>query len=124
MNEASLKHYFDALTAARAIHIFADGKTFDDYRSSDLLSSAIERKFEIIGEALNRIKRQYPEDLQAIGDWPGNIGFRNILAHAYDHVEDAVVWGIVTRQIPDFIRELERIPGLDPQSDDYHEEDL
>jgi len=58
-----------------------------------MLSSAIERKFEIIGEALVRIRRQRPEDLRVIGDWPAIIGFRNILAHAYEQVEDAVVLG-------------------------------
>ena len=115
MNEASLKYFFDALTAARAIQKFSQGKTFEDYCADEMLSSAIERKFEIIGEALNRVKRRYPDDIEAIGDWPGIIGFRNILAHAYDHVEDAVVWGIVTRQIPEFIRELEEIPSLDAE---------
>lgn len=46
-----------------------------------MLSSAIERKFEIMGEALVRIRRQRPEDLRVIGDWPAIIGFRNSLAH-------------------------------------------
>ena len=112
MNEESLKHYFDALTSARAIIKFSQGRSFEEYCSDDMLASAIERKFEIIGEALNRIKRTRPEDLNAISDWPAIIGFRNILAHAYDHLEDAVVWGIVTGQIPDFIKELEGIPEL------------
>jgi uncharacterized protein with HEPN domain len=57
MNEESLKYFFDALLAARAIQDFAQDKTFEEFCSDDLLSSAIERKFEIIGEALNRIKR-------------------------------------------------------------------
>jgi len=117
MNEESLKHYFDALAAASAIRRFSEGKSFEDYRSDDMLASAIERKFEIIGEALNRIKKTHPEDLQAISDWPAIIGFRNILAHAYDHVEDSVVWGIVVGQIPGFIRELEDIPELTNEQD-------
>lgn len=112
MNEGSLKHYYDALTAARSIQQFAKGKHFEDYCADEMLSAAIERKFEIIGEALNRVKKTCPEDLQAISEWPAIINFRNILAHAYDHVEDSVVWGIVTTQIPDFIKELESIPGL------------
>jgi len=112
MNENSLKNYFDALVAAEAIRSFSKDKTFSDYCSDDMLASAIERKFEIIGEALNRIKKSHPDDLNAISDWPAIIGFRNILAHAYDHVEDSVVWGIVTNQIPGFIKELEEISGL------------
>jgi len=78
-----------------------------------MLSAAIERKFEIIGEAPVRLRRERPADLGLIGDWPAIIGFRNILAHAYDHVEDSVVWGIVTGQLPQFLEQLEKIPELD-----------
>lgn len=117
MNEESLKHFYDALSAARAIRRFSEGKSFEDYCADDILASAIERKFEIIGEALNRIKKRYLEDLNAISGWPAIIGFRDILAHAYDHVEDSVVWGIAVGQIPEFIRELESIPELMSEQD-------
>jgi len=112
MNEESLKHFYDALVAARAIRSFIEGKTFQDYCLDDLLCSGVERKFEIIGEALNRIRRKYPEDMVRVSDWPAIIGFRNILAHGYDHVESSVVWGIATNQLPAFITELEAIPEL------------
>jgi uncharacterized protein with HEPN domain len=91
----------------------ARGEESDDYCSDEMLSSAIERKFEIIGEALSRIRRKNPGDLADVSEWPAIIGFRNMLAHGYDHVEDSVVWGIVTQQIPMFIEELEKIPGLE-----------
>ena len=117
MSEESLKHFYDALDAARAILRFAQNKTFGNYCNDELLSSAVERKFEIIGEALNRIKRTKPKDLSALSEWPAIIGFRNILAHGYDHVEDSVVWGIIESQLPSFIAELERIPGLSENND-------
>ncbi|MDI1248235.1 MAG: DUF86 domain-containing protein [Lacunisphaera sp.] len=112
MDEISLKHYYDAREAARAIRNFAPGRSYEEYCTNEMLSSAIERKFEIIGEALARIRRQRPDDLRLIGEWPAIIGFRNILAHAYDHIEDAV-WGIVTEQLLRFIEQLEAIPDLD-----------
>ena len=59
-----------------------------------MLISAIERKFEIIGKALNRIKRKNPDDLKAISEWPAIIDFRNVLAHAYDNIESSLVCGI------------------------------
>jgi uncharacterized protein with HEPN domain len=68
MNEESLKHFYDAWTSASAIRQFSQGKNFEDYCSDDMLASAIERKFEIIGEALNRIRKSHPEDLKAISD--------------------------------------------------------
>jgi uncharacterized protein with HEPN domain len=116
MDESSLKHYYDAREAARAIRRFASGRSYEDYCTDEMLSSAIERKFEIIGEAFARIRRQRPDDLCLIGEWPAIIGFRNILAHAYEQIEDAVVWGIVTEQLPRFIEQLEAIPEIDSLS--------
>lgn len=109
MNEFALTCFFDALTAARAIRTFCEGKDFEHFCADDMLASAVERKFEIIGEALNRIKKKHP----SISDWSSIIGFRNVLAHTYDHVEDAVAWGIVTKNIPKFIKELEDISGIE-----------
>ena len=114
MDERVLKWFYDALAAARAIEEFSRGKTFEEYVGDDLLASAIERKFEILGEALNRVRNSNPESLSVVGRWSAIIGFRNLLAHSYDHIEDSVVWGIVCNQIPEFIAELERIPGIDP----------
>ena len=81
MDEGSLKHFYDAREAARAILRFTAGRSYEDFCADEMLSSAIERKFEIMGEALVRIRRQRPEDLRVIGDWPAIIGFRNSLAH-------------------------------------------
>ncbi len=117
MDETSLKHYYDAREAARAITRFAAGRSYEDYCRDEMLSSAIERKFEIIGEALARIRRKRPEDLRVIGDWPAIIGFRNILVHAYEHIEDSVVWGIVSWQLPRFLEQLESIPDINSLSD-------
>ena len=113
MNDTSLTYFYDALIAARSIQGFCSNKSFEDYCSDDLLASAVERKFEIIGESLNRVKRTNAEDLNVISEWPAIIGFRNILAHTYDHVEDTVIWGIVSEQLPRFIAELEAIPKIE-----------
>jgi uncharacterized protein with HEPN domain len=53
MKDEILKHLYDINDAALAIKRFIEGKTFDDYRGDALLQSGVERKFEIVGEALN-----------------------------------------------------------------------
>ena len=113
MKEDSLKHFYDALMAARAICTFTQNKSLEDYESNEMLSAAVERKFEIIGEALNRIRRSDPEDLNAINEWSAIIGFRNILAHGYDHVESTVVWGIIESQLPSFIQDISSLPEME-----------
>jgi uncharacterized protein with HEPN domain len=54
------KHLEDIRQAAVLLERFAVGKCVDDYRTDPMLSSAIERKFEVIGEALNRLLRLEP----------------------------------------------------------------
>lgn len=71
-----------------------------------MLRSAVERQFEIIGEALNRVKRTDEGILAHIGGWREVISFRNILAHGYDFVEDAIVWEIIEKDIPRLIADL------------------
>ena len=66
MRDEILKHLYDVKDAALAIKRFIEGKTFDDYKKNALLQSGVERKFEIVDEALNRIKRDAPEMLDQI----------------------------------------------------------
>ncbi len=68
MKDETLKHLFDIREAASAILRFVKNKTFDDYNREELLRFGVERKFEIIGEALTRIKRTDPAALNKIGE--------------------------------------------------------
>lgn len=49
------KLLFDMKQAADRLGRFADGRTFDDYVADDYFRSAVERQFEIIGEAMTRL---------------------------------------------------------------------
>lgn len=74
---------------------FVGGMTFEQYQTDRKTQAAVERKFEVIGEALNRLARVDAEILSEIRNYRSIISFRNILAHGYDSVEDRVVWGII-----------------------------
>lgn len=75
----------------------AQGK--DAFLSSDELHDAIERNFEILGEAAGRIsdavRKMHPEVA-----WRDIIGFRTILAHDYEDVSDEVVWESLISDLP------------------------
>jgi uncharacterized protein with HEPN domain len=51
------KYLFDITQAASEIEEFTRGLTYAQYAADTKTQAAVERKFEIIGEALNRIKR-------------------------------------------------------------------
>lgn len=99
MDDEILKYLYDIKDAASAILKFVQDKTYDDYREDELLKSGVERKFEIIGEALNRLKRDNPKLLDRIRDHRSIISFRNILAHDYNSIDHTIVWGIVEENL-------------------------
>ena len=79
---------------------FTEGKELSDYTGDTLLRSAVERQFEIIGEALNRLTKVEPNAANQIHHYRRVISFRNILIHGYDVVEDSVVWDVITSDLP------------------------
>jgi len=99
MKDEILKHLHDIREAASAIKGFVTGKRFEDYHADELLRSGVERKLEIIGEALNRIHKDTPVLLNRLRDHRDIISFRNLLAHGYDSVDDRIVWGIVEEDL-------------------------
>ena len=55
-------YLWDARNAVDAIATFAGGKTWNGFRMDLLLRSAVERQFQIIGEALNQLARKKGAD--------------------------------------------------------------
>jgi uncharacterized protein with HEPN domain len=109
MADDLLKHLYDIREATAAIFRFIRGKTFDDYEQDELLRSGIERKFEIIGEALNRIRRDDPTLLDKIREHRNIVSFRNILAHGYDSLDNRIVWGVVEEDLGKLLEDVERL---------------
>jgi uncharacterized protein with HEPN domain len=91
MDLEARKLLYDIEQAIQLILSFVRGKQFEDYAGNALLRSAVERQFEIIGEALNRLHRLYPDLATQVSDYQRIIAFRNVLAHGYDVVSDEVV---------------------------------
>jgi len=109
MKEEARKNLIDALQAAEEIQDFVRGMDFKAYQSKPVTRRAVERDFEIIGEALNRIKCTGDELLEKISEHHRIIGFRKILIHGYDIVDEAIVWQAVTNHLPILIGEIKEI---------------
>lgn len=100
---------FDIQHAALGIQSFVDGRTADDFKSDLLLRSAVERQFEIIGEAMNRLRAESPETCGKISEHQRIIGFRNVLIHGYDTVDHDVTWHIIYEKLPIVQREVDAL---------------
>lgn len=99
----------DIRDAAAFIGEAARGKTLDDYRRERLLRQAIERNFEIIGEAVKRIAAADPVTAGRIGHHAQIIAFRNILIHGYDLLDHALVLTTAEQQVPRLLTEVEAL---------------
>ena len=85
------KFLHDIAQAARDIQAFTDKLSLEDYSSDRMAKAAVERKFEIVGESLNRLHRATPETAETVRNYKKVIAFRNILIHGYDSVSDPIV---------------------------------
>ena len=96
----------DIQRAAEFLLQLTSGRTLDEYRSDEVFRSAVERKFEIIGEALNRLQKIDPVLAAALPQHRQIISFRNILIHGYDVIDDQVVWDIVQKDLQPLLQEV------------------
>lgn len=89
------KYLFDVDQACDLIRQFIEGVTFSQYATNPMIQSAVERQFEIIGEALAQAFRIYPELKNHINNIARIISFRNRLIHGYTSISHEIVWGII-----------------------------
>lgn len=106
MTVATKKLLLDVREAGESILQHTGGRSFEDYSADRFFRRAVEREFEIIGEALNRLERLDSSTAARITELRRIIDFRNRIIHGYDTVDDAVVWGIVQSHLPRLVQEV------------------
>ncbi len=94
MTDQGNKYLSDILQAIWLIESFiTDIKDFRDFISDIKTQSAVERQLGIIGEAVNKFEKLFPE--VQLSNAKKIVGFRNRLIHAYDAVDPAMIWAII-----------------------------
>ena len=101
-------YLWDMLDAATAVLDFIEGMDFDAYLADRKLQLAVERAFEIMGEAARNISPDFQLKHPEI-PWKGIIGQRNVLAHNYGAIKQDLVWEALTVSLPDLVDRLEEI---------------
>jgi uncharacterized protein with HEPN domain len=86
----------DILDSINSIETFVKGMDFNTFKNDDLVSSAVIRKFEIIGEAVkhipNEMRIKYPEI-----PWKEIAGFCDKLIHFYFGIKYDMIWNTIKK---------------------------
>jgi uncharacterized protein with HEPN domain len=105
MSENDLKRIWDAWDACRRILEFTKGLSEEAFQDSEMVQSAVERQFEICGEALGHLRGE--EEIEMlVPDLHKIVGLRNRLIHGYDSIDYEMLWSVVAQKIPELHRQL------------------
>lgn len=107
-------YLWDARRAAQHIQVFIEARTWNDYATDALLRSAVERQFEIVGEALNRLRQTDEALAMKVPDIARIVAFRNLLIHGYASIDDRLVWDTAIDRVAPLIETLRHLLGEEP----------
>ena len=100
-------YLWDMLDAARTVEQLSSGLDFSQYSNDRRTQLAIERSFEIIGEAAGRVSASFRNSHPEI-PWRQIIGQRNVLIHEYGEIKQERIWKVVRENIPQLIESLKQ----------------
>lgn len=100
-----LLHIFEALNDI--VSYTADGQA--EFFAEKMRQDAVERKFEIIGEAVKNLSQGFREKYSNV-DWSYMAKFRDLLSHHYFGIDLDVVWSIAREDVPQALKQIEEIP--------------
>ena len=99
----------DIRSAAELIQTFTGGRSHVDYGADAMLRAAVEREFIIVGEALSRLEKLDAVLAGQIIAYRQIIGFRNVLVHGYETIDDQIVWQVIAQDLPVLKRQAEEL---------------
>ncbi len=98
---------WDVREAALAIRTFTMGMNASAFLANDMAQAAVERKFEVIGEALNQLAKSDAALALRIPELPQVVAFRNQLVHGYSTVRAITVWNVVEGSLPALLSKVD-----------------
>ena len=102
------KYLFDIHESIDSIEKYlGEKRDFKVYMADKMLRRAVEREFEIIGEAMNRIDRL--DSSINISSKYQIINMRNRVIHGYDKIDNEIIWGTIVRHLPKLKQEVEAL---------------
>ena len=97
---------YDMLEAARLIHGYIDGISFDDFWHNNEKRDAVALRLSVLGESAHKIDKTTEATLPGI-QFKNIRGMRNRIAHDYGAVDFKIVWAVTQTEIEPLINGLE-----------------
>jgi uncharacterized protein with HEPN domain len=105
MTDQGKKYLSDIIQAIDLIESFTSNiSDYDDYIADLKTQSAVERQLGIIGEAVNKFEKLFPES--TLINARKIAGFRNRLIHAYDSIDSSIIWAIIKKHLDPLKKEI------------------
>jgi uncharacterized protein with HEPN domain len=105
MTDQGKKYLADIIHAIDLIESFtSDISGYDEYIADLKTQSAVERQLGIIGEAINKFEKIFPEVPLIYAR--KIVGFRNRLIHAYDNIDPSIIWAIIKNHLGPLKKEI------------------
>jgi uncharacterized protein with HEPN domain len=95
----------DMLIAIGKIKAYTEGLDFEKFMADSKTVEAVERNFEIIGEAANQLPVSFRETHSFI-QWHSVVSLRNRLIHGYFGVDYHILWHIVQNDLVHLEKQL------------------
>jgi uncharacterized protein with HEPN domain len=108
MDNEFKKYLFDIQESIDSIQKYlGDKRDFKVYMADKMLRRAVEREFEIIGEAMSRIEKL--DSTIEISSKRQIISMRNRVIHGYDKIDNEIIWGTIVRHLPTLKLEIDNL---------------
>ena len=98
----------DVASNIKSILEFTEGMNYETFSADLKTQYAVDRCFEIIGEATRQLPESFLNDHTEI-EWQKMIAFRNILIHEYFRVERKIQWNIIKNILPSLRSRLDSL---------------
>lgn len=109
MSERSTKLLLEDISVEiQTIFQFTEGYSFENFESDLKTRQAVERNFEIIGEAVARLPQEF-KDLNPNIEWRVIKDFRNFIIHDYFGVNHQILWDTIQLRLPELNLDIKKV---------------
>jgi len=98
----------DIIDNIQSVFDFTSGMDLKAFAADIKTVYAVDRCFEIIGEATRQLPEEFILQYDDI-DWHKMIAFRNVLIHEYFRIERGIEWNIIQNTLPSLKEKIENL---------------